>query len=298
MLLNGINEIIEYGTLACINELKHYMEEDNEDDDITPHNEQSMSALKSYNLKNYKKAIDICINYFADDEGWQESYGGYAWEKIATSIKNLINLKSGLKASIQNKNFEQELAIMKDIIIELNIFDGMAHNTDSIFPKLLKLEDEKNNPTDEELLEDAKFLGKDKDEDILRGYIAKRKLDIMHRQVEDRKKIRNLMDVKELSDPVDVFREIEPTLTQSGDIGKYKDFAAKLRNNPKYHNYDDIALNIEKQRIPLRKKIKKNIHEIQDKIDELIDDDQFSTKEDDDIEVEATIANRQIFRDD
>lgn len=79
---------------------------------------------------------------FANKTAWARNYGGYAWEKIARSLKSLAIIKSGMIAAKKENNLELELDFMKQAIIELNVFDGLAHNTNSIMKNIIELENQ------------------------------------------------------------------------------------------------------------------------------------------------------------
>jgi hypothetical protein len=97
------------------------------------------------------------------------------------------------------------------IVVELNVFDGLSHNTASVMEKVLK----------EEYQDRIK-----KTPDTKTSY------------EEELKAVKNIMDAKELSKHVDVFSEIEDELRGGGYLGAYKDYATKLRNAPEYVKQD------------------------------------------------------------
>ena len=259
--IEGINELIKYGAEACIDEVRHSIVKDSYF--------AGKQALKS---NNYEEALNIAYECFNDDTKWESSlFGGYAWAKIAKSLLTLIGFKKGLKSAIENKDLQQELAIMKDMVIELNIFDSLNHNTDSIFPKLLEKEAPFHNLEDFDLSDIDTSNLTSKQLKVLKEKLEKRKsynqrtLDVD----QEKSKTRNLMDAKELSNPIDVFREIEKSLIDSGDISKYKDFVEKLKTHPQYKNYDRNALQLEKNKIIFRKDFIYILHNLNKKNDEL-----------------------------
>lgn len=152
---------------------------------------------------------------------------------------------------------------------------GLTHNTGSIMEKIIEKENQFYNPPEH-------FNDEDFDEkDFRNGWIHDRDArrydhsDINEETDYDGsltqyKNVKNLMDAKELSDPIDVFKEIEQTLKDSGDIHKYKDYLPKLRNNPAYKDFSEEKqqkLNYEKNVI----KFRKDIHIYLKQINELLD---------------------------
>lgn len=378
--IEGRKKIIEYGLIACKNEMKHCLDTDIAD------------FFKSINKENILSDkinfIQKCIESFSNDSLWEDAYGGYAWEKIAKSLKRIIELDTQLdqkRVEINNPNYnketarKEELNIMRQTLMELNIFDGLVHNTGGIMGKIVDIESsslneasyekEKNKNIEEDynksslydiigsvLLGCTKFLAtyniffanikKDKINmmndrahiiekclETLSSQKSRRRLDSglslesridfnektyqmedywfnimtklkelnkannqlsamglandvqekrkllliindlknqlyslisskpeklssifreqknyeINERAEEQEKVSRLMDAKELNDPIDVYKEIESTLRESGDIHKFKDYVTKLRNHPNYVFNTQKELEIEKQ---------------------------------------------------
>ena len=284
--IEGINDLIKYGTMACINELEHYNRDAyyDDNDNLIINNEDKYSiALNLLKLNDYKGALEKSYEAFNEEDHWHKAYGGFAWARIAKSLLNLVNLRSGLKATIENKDYQGELAVMKDIIVEMNIFDGLSHNTASVMRNILEEEDIALRPSfqqyDKNLRDfDNSDLSKLHPNQIkkLKEKFEKNYSDFIEENRnnfhKEKEKTFNMMDAKELSDPIDVYREIEQSLIDSGDINKYQDYISKLRNNPKYRNYDFDKIEKEKKLIKIRKELLpyiKKFNTYNDKINDL-----------------------------
>jgi len=199
--IEGRHDIIKYGARACVQELKHYKEAF-----VIYHD--TVEALKN---ADYKKIFEISIKCFNDVKKWDPNYGGDAWKKIAETLLRITQLDENLKQLRANKRslpdfYDQEVEIMKQIVIYLNVFDGLSHNTSSILKNILN-EEEREYHIEETIL--------------------------------PFKEIENLLDAKELKDPIDVFKQIYPTLKGSGDINRYKDWFNKIKLNKKYQQNND-----------------------------------------------------------
>ena len=80
-------------------------------------------------------------------------------------------------------------------------------------------------------------------------------------------KIKRLMDAKELIDPIDVYKEVEDILTESGDIHSFKDWTTKIRNDKRY--YSESEKDFELAKIRLKKDMLSSINYCYKYIDEL-----------------------------
>ena len=80
LAIEGWKDIVKYGTEACVKELRH--SERNQNSKEKPYY-IALSALENNN--DYETALDICIEDFS--KKWQRLYGGEAWRKIASQLK-------------------------------------------------------------------------------------------------------------------------------------------------------------------------------------------------------------------
>jgi len=158
------------------------------------------------------------------------------------------------------------------MIIALNVFDGLAHNTASIMKNLTQIESKKNNDLEYE-------------EEAIKEY----------------KRILQLMDAKELKDPINVYQEIEPEL-EAIEPFYFRDWKTKARSNPgnrRNMKPEDAIANREKVKTEknlirykkifnseikefnkLLNKLKENISVLEEKLNLFIDKSKESHKED------------------
>jgi hypothetical protein len=214
----GRHDIIKYGTRACLGEMVYYLwkTEDFTPEEVEDARKKSYGDLPEYNRKlyekgkdleqngDYKGAIDICVAGFGQYDHWNEAYGGKAWEKIAKTIQKLVELDKEYEIIRKDKfnpeKVDKEIEILNNIIIYMNVFDGLSHNTGSIMGKVIDQESQ----------------------------------DLGYNSYDENKKVKKLMDSKELKEPVHVYRAIEKILQEGSDIYRYKDWTGKLRAHPEY----------------------------------------------------------------
>jgi hypothetical protein len=214
----GRKDIINYGTKTILDEIEHYGTTlgNSDGDNLTqtlPHSEM----LSFINSGDMETALDVAIDAFADTKAWASRFGGRAWEMIAKTVRQIVRLDKGLDAirhaEPSPENAPRELQIMRDLIVQMNIFDGLAHNTDSIITKMVDVETAVKNP----MLQDKELRKKNK---------------------ANHKRLQKIMDAKELENPNEVFKQIQDTLTDSGDINKFKEWVGKMRQKKEYHQRD------------------------------------------------------------
>lgn len=117
-----------------------------------------------------------------------------------------------LKHSLENGGnlLDLEIETMKDIVILMNVFDGLAHNTASVMPKVIQ----------EEINEWSK---------------SNPNLTQHHLTEKYQKNVKTLMDSKEIDDPMTVYKEIQGIIESPENKHIYKDWITKIRNAPDYH---------------------------------------------------------------
>lgn len=215
--VEGRKNIIKYGVMAVLGELENYK---------THLINVSTKGMKSAPYRNCRNAIlngkfaiamDIAIEAFKEPKAWYTNYGGRAWEMIARTIRQISRLDYQLdivrSQSRSEERDRQELQLMRDLIVEMNAFDGLAHNSDSVLNNLAELEANESVP---------KTNPKERQKRHKENYIQ----------------LKRLMDAKELDSPVEVFKLIQDTLTGSGDVHKFKDWVTKMRNQREFRQTD------------------------------------------------------------
>ncbi len=243
----GRKDIIKYGMRACMEELGHYegtlsAQEVAGDAPTAFRRGRAYHAARAYaDQGDYEKALDIAIQLFGDEDAWPPSYGGTAWLNITKTLKNIVVLDKNLEAVRANRAkdpeaLDKEVTIMQQLIVAMNVFDGLSHNTASILSKLTNQEAQELTPEDSEV-------------------------PIFDAGEAEFKVLQRMMDAKELRNPVQVFREIEPALQESGDIHRYKDWVSALHRDPTYRATDPnlenekFLIRIRKQLAPFRAEI-------------------------------------------
>jgi hypothetical protein len=192
----GRHDLIKYGTRACVREINHYQKSGH-----TIYEE----LMKEHDKGNYYDIAKKAVEMFGDFPSWATSFGGKPWFNIANSLLKIVTYSDELMVTNRQKNssadyWDKSIQIMNSIVIEMNVLDGLAHNTDSIM----------RNMTNEEALDRKGGASVEFD------------------------RIKKLMDAKELTNAIDVYRIVEAELIESGDIYRYKDWTKRLRNTPDY----------------------------------------------------------------
>jgi len=199
-----------------------------------------------------------------------DMFGGEPWAEISKSLFKIAKLNIEAKKIKKQQNMKQEMNILQQLVVELNIFDGLSHNTDSILKNILNEEykDKKEYPApnDYKLLNEQGLHQSNEFKDL-------KYLDLKY-----------LMDLKEIMDPVDVYKEIEKTLTESGDIHRFKDWTTKIRQHPKYREKSDIGYELflikyRKEFLYYIKQINMAIDYIDDVINLIKDTDEIQSNE-------------------
>jgi hypothetical protein len=129
------------------------------------------------------------------------------------TLSHIIELDQQLKVMKELHDVDEEINIMKKIVVELNIFDGLSHNTASVMTSLLDEENKIEHPE-----WDLRKL----------DYDSKEYGDTAEKIQEKRESVQRLMDAKELENPKAVFTEIKDYLQEPY---KYHDYIPKLKSN-------------------------------------------------------------------
>ena len=195
LAIEGWKDIVKYGTKAVVGELRHSRR--NRDYSIFN------KAFDLYKQGKYLEALDLAIEDYA--KPWQQAYGGPAWGRIASQVKEIL---------LQGQKLEKDPSIQnqKDMVIQLNVFDGLAHNTESVMRNLVDIESKEiSNP----------------EHDI--GTIYNLSYKDISRSKKEYERIRELMDAKELKNFLDVWREIKPEIEGMGSIF-FKPYKGRLHD--------------------------------------------------------------------
>jgi hypothetical protein len=224
--IEGRKNILRYGVEAVLQELNHYK---NEEDDS---NHPWQRAINFVRAGKTEEALDVAVDAFSDVTGWGYRYGGRAWEMIAKTLRQIARLDKQLtiirRQSPSAERQEQEIQLMRDLVVEMNVFDGLAHNSDNVLVNLVEIE--------------HKLTNKDDNDTPRAAY----------------RRIKRLMDAKELDSPVEVYKMIQNTLADSGDAIKFKDWISKMRRQEEYFKSDPnlthklFMIHIRKGVIPAR----------------------------------------------
>lgn len=209
--VEGRYDIIKYGSKCCVKELKHYHPEEVKSKfgvkDKTDLFNESDAHIRE---QRYEQAVETCIVAFGDsNNGWDSKYGGPPWQKIAETVRNIIKLDNALKQIEKNKKDPNYINIknlvLNYLVIELNVFDGLSHNTASIMNNVLSEEAHSGVGTN---------------------------------SANELNKVMNMRDATELENPISVFEAVEESLKSTGDIHRWKDWTPKLRAHPSYRNVE------------------------------------------------------------
>lgn len=228
--IEGRKDIIKYGARACAKELGHYG---------GPSKPYGLQVL--IDTRKYEELFKIAIKLFGQEENWEPHFGGKAWFNIAKTLNKINDFDRSLDELRSNRNkepnfAEKEIIIMRELVVALNVFDGLSHNTESIMSNMVKEESLELHPeqTYDQIMEEFEAIQK-------------------------------LQDAKEINDPLSVFKEIEKDLINSGDINRYKDWVSKIHRDPSYREEND-NLNLEKKSIRLRKILNNHFLQIDSRI--------------------------------
>lgn len=245
----GAKNLVKYGAKACVEELEHYAATKNANDEA-PHMVYP-NAKELIALGKSKEALQLCAKAFIEPGMWFSGFGGKPWHNIAKTILDIEEKRETLErirkeAYSPNRDsnvdyLEMEVSIMKDIIVSMNVFDGLAHNTGSIMPKLIM----------EEALDLKRLSGIEDYED----------------------KITRLMDAKELNDPMSVYKQVQDVMSLPENKHIFGDWIDRIEQSPEYgqvKSKEEIAFELDKVRF--KKKMKAKVVELGEDFEALLTD--------------------------
>ena len=197
----GIPDVVYYSTKTIVRECMHYKIEANATKTFILKNGIRVlqsNKLKPSNFQFYKTLVDACVELFADKKGWDLGFGGEAWYNIAQTTFDLINNYEDLLTVEKYSN--EEKALLNDAIKNLNIFDGLVHNTASVYGKMTETESSETGTN-------------------------------WNAAADKFKAIMELKNISEEKDPVLVYKAIEKYLYPKN---VYKDRISEFIRNPEY----------------------------------------------------------------
>jgi hypothetical protein len=128
---------------------------------------------------------------------------------------------------------------MKDIVVSMNVFDGLAHNTGDVMPKLV----------DKELEQKPVHF------DTLVYDVNRKQRNIYEEHAAYKRNILNLMDSKELEDPIEVYKEVEHIIGTTPYKQTFNDWIKRIVNHPAYNASTEEDRKSKLNAISVRKKL-------------------------------------------
>ena len=241
-LIPQAKKILKYGIKTCLKELEHVLQ-----DRLTNIDKNKLKELYNSSLDDEKILLNL-IYFFNKTEYWFLGFGGKAWAKITKILLDIFYNTQDAIIARKNNEIEKEITLLSELTININLFEGMTHNSNGILHKMYRNELTELDPENN----DFKWMQK--------------KI-----QLEDELDI--LMDSKELENPNDTISNIIPNIKynktkQRDSFTEYIDAAVGKLDN---HNYDYNKIKIELRKIKNIRKIQFYIKEIKNIIDSLKD---------------------------
>lgn len=229
--IEGAKALVINGAKACVGELRHYPEfAESEGESGEEQRYKVWAGKEGIKEEDWRKALIISRDAFADHDNWKSNYGGAAWEKIANVLLDIDKTYTLARKARAIGDWDSELDEMKKLVVSMNVFDGLAHNSGSVMPKLL--------------MEEMGFPSYEKQD---REGGASNQWE-NPKVKEYQKRVERIMDAKELRNPLAVYKEIEPIIQSSSYKHLFKEWINKLRQHSGYRSVED--------REPLLKKIR------------------------------------------
>lgn len=137
-LIPGAKELIEYGIMACLEEITWHT-----DSQVV----EKMKNIAAVGEDRY--TLKSLILFFSRNDWSADFFGGENWKKIAKTLLDIkIHLDNALEARKTN-DLDREVDELMNMSSYLNVLDGLAHNTGSIMEKIVSIEKNKSNYDDE-----------------------------------------------------------------------------------------------------------------------------------------------------
>lgn len=145
--IEGVGDIVKYGTAICVDEMRNLPTMTRNDSDLSVY----INAKKLLDSKDYENCLDILIEGFKSPKWGKGGYGGKPWVTITETIKKLNYLNNEFKRNSEDmkkkqseqdrdKMLDADTELKKQILIYLNVFDGLSHNSGSVLEKLIEKE--------------------------------------------------------------------------------------------------------------------------------------------------------------
>src|ERR1700722_2248931 len=245
--VRGAKDLIKYGARACFDELEYYPDKyrdaEGGDPDKIRQVEIAVRSVKQGRIlleqEKYIELLEHCRDAFNDTGGWLSAFGGRSWARIADTLFQIGIKYNELNDPAVKRDPAKELDVMKQIIVLMNVFDGLAHNTGGVLPKVLEME----------YRDKPEIVANDRG-----GYIDR---------------VQKIMDAKELDNPIEVYKQIEHIIGQSPYRMMFEDYIRKLRSHPDYTSPEDTEATKNKLRkIKYRKQYIQTVEKLNDSIAE------------------------------
>ena len=210
-VVQGAKDLITYGALSCISEVRFYEEFFNKyiGEELGVSFGDALDDLRAIPFSKdsfllYQEYFDAMIPMYMDGS-WKSGMGGMTWAKITIGLKNIALAYMDYTNST---NSTDKINNGNKVIYLMNLFDNLAHNTGSIFEHIL----------DEENYEEIEELGFDDD--------------FVNKEVEAKEQIEYLMHSKNLKNPYDALVIAENNVGIS--IPFYEKYLQKIRSSKQY----------------------------------------------------------------
>jgi hypothetical protein len=303
---HGANDLVKFGTRACVHEMSYYGDVSQykgaprltkehilqnykglaidtgnfpqyivrdavkaalrKAEDASTNPDASRHSAKANEF--YNQALKLCVEGFNDSKAWDPAFGGRSWGKIASTLfsinQNIIQLKQNRRESAErprathNKDYlTEEIELMKHQVVLMNVFDGLAHNTGGIVEKLVN----------EERKERENIVDLNPE---LHSWEKKQMFQrLEEHETEDFQTIKRMMDAKELTNPLAVYKTILPEIKKSPQRKLFEDWETKLERHPDYKNtksdYSD-----ELEVVKMKKSLLEMLRSIEEKLNQIV----------------------------
>jgi len=221
----GAIDVLFYGAKTVTAELDYYPSLGREKISIFEIDRLLRNRPVKKNIANYIKILKLATELFRKKGKWSLGFGGEAWAQISNTLYEVaIWYEKYLNAEKYSDDEEQAI---RRIIIYMNKFDGLAHNSGTIYNKMITHE----------------LINTGEDE---RNY------------QKNLKTIEKLRDMSESKNTGDIVREVSPHL----DIElPFKDYLSKIRRTEEYRSHDPKRIEKHLENVQERKQVKNNIND-------------------------------------